>query len=130
YMDHILNSPDGLSFEQELSKYLTFPGGGYPSITTEEYFRGAETTNESLDAAKKLSKDLIEPWVGMPLTKEEKDEFGGVIADIEKYVDEMRDKFISGSEPLSKWEDYVEELEKMNLDEYMDVRIKAIERQF
>ncbi|WP_165769010.1 hypothetical protein [Virgibacillus profundi] len=41
----------------------------------------------------------------------------------------MRDKFISGNEPFSNWDDYIETIEKMGLNDYMDIKIEAIERQ-
>ena len=131
YMDHIMNSKNGLSFEEELAKYLTFPGGGFPSMTSEKFFQGAESSDISLDAAEKLSNNLVEDgWVAMPHTKEENDELRGFGADIEKYVAEMREKFISGDQPLSKWEDYVKELEKMDVARYVEIKKQAIERQF
>ncbi|HLQ72315.1 MAG TPA: extracellular solute-binding protein, partial [Bacillota bacterium] len=124
YMDHILNSEEGLTYEEELAKYLTFPGGGFPSMTTEKYFKGAESSPESLEAAEKLEKDMPEdPWITPVHTKEENDELRGFGSDIEKYVTEMRDKFISGDEPLSNWDKYVKEIEKMNLDRYMEIKI-------
>jgi len=130
YMDHILNSEEGLTFEEELAKYLTFPGGGFPSMTTKEYFKGAESSPESLEAAEKLEKNMPkEPWISPIHTKEENDELRGFGSDIEKYVEEMRDKFISGDEPLSNWDHYVKEIEKMHLDEYMQIKIDALERQ-
>lgn len=131
YMDHILNSEDGLSYEEELAKYLTFPGGGFPSVTSEEFFKGAESSEESLASADLLSENLVEdPWVSMPHTKEENDQLRGFGTDIEKYVEEMREKFISGDESLDNWDHYVNEIKKMNLDEYMKIKTDTIERQF
>src|SRR5699024_2556585 len=52
YVDDITNSPEGLTFEQELAKYLVWPGGAYAStILKEEYFEGLETTPASIEAA-------------------------------------------------------------------------------
>ncbi|WP_217586486.1 extracellular solute-binding protein [Lentibacillus saliphilus] len=131
YKDHIMNSKEGLSFEEELAKYLTFPGGGFPSMTSQKYFLGAESSPESLAVAEKLGQNLAEDrWIRMPHTKEENDQLRGFGTDIEKYVSEMREKFISGAEPISEWDNYVNELEKMGLEEYMDIKIDAIERQY
>src|SRR5699024_7847915 len=120
YRDHIVNSEDGLSFEAELARYLTFPGGGFQSMTSEVHVKGAESSLESVEAADKLEEYMPEePWISAVHTKEENDELRGFGSDIEKYVEEMRDKFISGDEPLSNWDKYVNELEKMDLDRYM-----------
>ena len=113
-----------------LKDYLTFGGGGYPALTIENYFRGAETAPEALEAADTLEPDLLEdPWPNEKYTSEEVDQLQGFGSDIDEYVGEMRDKFISGNESLDQWDDYVETLERIGLDDYMEIKIKAIERQ-
>lgn len=129
YLDEILNSPDGKTVEQELIKYLTFPGGGSPSIIKEEYFMGSENSEMSHDQAKKVEPYLIEEvWPAFSLTEEESKIMDSYGTDINKYVTEMRDKFIVGSESLDDWDAYVNEIDKMGLEEYMKVQEAAYER--
>ncbi|MBO0993328.1 extracellular solute-binding protein [Bacillus sp. SD088] len=129
YMDHILNSKEGLSNEEEWAKYLTFPGGGFPSMTTLKYFQGAESKPDEMASSDLLAPDLVkEPWLSIRHTNEETSKLNGFGADIEKYVVEMRDKFIVGTEPLSKYDEYVKTLERMGLEDYMKLKIEAIER--
>src|SRR5699024_11819812 len=128
YTDKVLDSD--LAFSEQVNRFFTFPGGGYPTIVKESYFEGAESSEISVEAASKLVDDLVEdPWTSPLHTEEENKKLQGFGADIEKYVAEMRDKFISGKESFDKWDDYVAELEKMNLDEYMEIKETAIERQ-
>ncbi len=49
-------------------------------------------------------------------------------ADIEKYVEEMRDKFISGNVSFSEWDKYVKTIEDMRLSEYMNIQEEAYKR--
>src|SRR5699024_2358039 len=129
YTDKVVGDKD-MAFSEQVSRFFTFPGGGFPTMVKREYFNGAESSDISVEAAEKLKGDLVEnPWPALLHTEEENKKLQGFGSDIEKYVDEMRDKFISGKEPFSKWDDYVNELEKMNLDEYMEIKIKALERQ-
>lgn len=128
YMDHILNSEEGLSLEQEQAKYLTFPGGGWPSIAKRGYFRGPAMSDKAAEAAERLEPNIVDPWPAFIYTNEENDKLSVLGADIDKYVEEMRDKFISGDEPLSNWDKYVETIEKMKLDEYMQIKGQAYER--
>ncbi|WP_217586487.1 extracellular solute-binding protein [Lentibacillus saliphilus] len=129
YTDKVLGDKD-LSFSEQVSRFLTFPGGGFPTMLKENYFRGAESSDISVEAAEKVKPDLVEdPWPSILHTEEENKDLQGFGADIEKYVAEMRDKFISGTEPFSKWDAYIGELEKMGLDDYMDIKVTAIERQ-
>lgn len=129
FMDHISNSEDGLTEEQEAAKYLTYPGGGFPSIVSEEYFQGAEGSAQSIEAGEMLRPNLIdEPWSSFIYVKEENDGLNSFGNDIDKYVTEMQDKFIAGDVPFSEWEDYVKTLENMNLEEYMEIKETAYER--
>lgn len=130
YMDHILNSEEGNTVPQEQAKYLTFPGGGYPSVIKEEYFVGAaESAPSAIAAAKVLEPDIVkDPWPILVHTKEEADKLDAFGSDIEKYVGEMRDKFIAGQESFDNWDKYVKELDKMNLKEYMEIKQAALDR--
>src|SRR5699024_4788258 len=129
YMDHILNSKDGLSRDQEVKKYLTTPGGGYPSIVNSKYFSGAEGTEKSMAVAKDLEPDLVQDvWSEFKYLKDEMRDLNTFGNDIEKYVVEMRDKFIAGKEPLSNWDKYVETIEKMGLEDYMEIQEAAYDR--
>src|SRR5699024_4494922 len=121
FMDHILNSEEGLTFEEEAAKYLTFPGGSFPSKVDEDFFQGVANAPQSLEASEKLEPDMISDddiWPTLTYTKQENDKLQAFGQDIEKYVDEMTDKFISGEESLSKWDDFVDEIEKMGVSDY------------
>lgn len=129
YIDEIVNSPEGLTFEQELGKYLTWLGGGYPGIVTQEYFHGLENSPQALDATEKLEPHIIdEVWPQFNHTKEENDYLLSQGADIRSFVTESRDLFISGKRPLSEWDDYVKTLENMGLEEYMKVMEATVKR--
>lgn len=128
YIDEIENDPD-LSLDQAVAQYLTWPGGQYPGIIKEEYFKGAEGAPESKEAADKLEPSFPEElWPDFTYTEEENQMMTSTGADIEKYVDEMREKFIKGSESLDEWDDYVDTIKDMGLDEYMEVQEDAYER--
>ncbi|MBO0991820.1 extracellular solute-binding protein [Bacillus sp. SD088] len=129
YLDKITDSPDGLSMEQELSNYVTWLGGGYPGIVKQETFQGAESLTSSIEAAEKLEPNMLdEIWPSFTYTVEENNKLSGLEADIHKYVNEMQDKFITGTEPFSKWDDYIKEIEKMGLDQYMEIQEEAYKR--
>ncbi|PAV31194.1 ABC transporter substrate-binding protein [Virgibacillus profundi] len=128
YMDHIRNSDEGLTLDQEVAKYLTWVGG-IPAILKKDYFQGSEKSPSSLEAADKIEPYIIdEVWGSFTYTAEENNKLSALSADIEKYVDEMLDKFISGDVPLSEWENYVQTIKDMGLDEYMEIQNTAFER--
>lgn len=129
YLDEIKNSPDGKSLEEELSKYVTYLGGGYPGMVMQDSFKGAESLPSSVEAAEKLEPYIVdEIWPSFTYTTEENKKLSTIKSDLEKYVDEMQDKFITGDKSFSEWDEYVEKVESMRLDEYLDIQQGALER--
>lgn len=131
YLDEIKNSPDGKSLEEELANYVTYLGGGYPGRVMEETFQGAEALQSSIDAAEVIEPYIVEEaWPLFPYTHEESKDLSVIASDLEKYVDEMQDKFIAGDKPFSEWDDYVEEVENMRVDDYLDIQQSAVDRYY
>ncbi len=129
YTEKITDDPDGLTLEQALRPYITWLGGGYPGIVQTEYFKGAENSEESIKATEVLEPDTVEEvWPSFPFTVEENQQLAPLKADIEKYIEEMQDKFIAGEEPFSEWDKYKETLDKMGLEEYMEINHQGYER--
>src|SRR5699024_8324281 len=128
-MDHITNSPDGLTITQELAKYLITPGGGHPRVSVQEYSTGSEASEGDL----KVTEEILKPhlpdtvWSKFTYTLDETRELRS-LEEIEKYVTEMRAKFITGDIDMSEWDDYLETVEKMGLDRYMEIQKDAYER--
>lgn len=126
YKDYIVDSDESLT--DELNKF-TIWGGGFPLLFKEEYFFGAETTDQELEATDKLEPDTIEtPLPQLPYTSEEMKILNSLGTDIEKYVNEMKDKFIEGQNSFDEWDQYVDTIEKMGLEEYMGIQQDAYER--
>ncbi|MFD0868696.1 Lipoprotein lplA [Chlamydia abortus] len=129
YLDEISNHPGGLSLDEAVSQYLIWPGGGTPGIISEQYFKGGESLPTSMETAK-----LLEPYAGSEVwppfsfTSEENSRMAGLSSDIGTYVTEMRAKFITGAKPLSEWDEYVQTIKKMGLEEYMKIYQSAYER--
>lgn len=129
YVDKIVNDPEGLSKDEAILKYLGWVGVGAPGILMEQYFDGSESADQALEAAKKVEPYLIEEaWPPFTYTEEEAKRLDALAADIEKYVVEMQDKFIVGETAFSEWDSYVDSIQKMGLDEYMEIQKAAFER--
>ncbi len=59
------------------------------------------------------------------LGEEEQKQIMGIQTDITTYVTQMEAKFITGAENLENFDAYVEQLEKMGLDEYLKIQQEA-----
>jgi putative aldouronate transport system substrate-binding protein len=55
-------------------------------------------------------------------TTEEQSVLDMVWPDFETYIEEMRVRFITGAEPLSNFDDYVETLERIGLSQLLQVQ--------
>ncbi len=129
YMEKITNSSEGLTKEQEIVKYLGWVGIGAPGILMQDYFDGSEGSDQAVEAASKVEPYLLdEVWPPFTYTEEEAKRLSALSADIEKYVNEMQDKFVVGEESFDKWDSFVKNIEKMGLEEYMEIQKQAFER--
>ena len=115
--------------EKKTSYFLTWPGGGYPSMVKQEYFKGAESLPISIESVKKIKPYFIkEAWPLFTYTDEENQIMRSVQTDIETYVNEMLAKFVTGKTPFTEWDNYVQTLKNMGLDKYMQVYKSAYQR--
>lgn len=129
YTDEINKNPSGLTFEQALIKYVVWPGGGYPNIVQQKYFKGAESRPESLETAERFSAHLPEEiWPTFTFTIEENEDMSTLGSDINDYVTEMRAKFVSGKASFDEWDQYVKTLEQMGMKRYMEIYKSAYDR--
>lgn len=128
FMDHIKNSDEGLTLDQEVAKYLTWVVGT-PSVLKEEYFQGSERHPSAIAAAEAIEPDLVEEmWPAFLYTSEESKRLSSLEGDIHKYADEAQDLFISGRMSFDKWDEYVEKIENMGLEEYLEIKNEAYDR--
>lgn len=129
YTKEITENPNGLTFEQALVKYVVWPGGGYPNIVRQKFFKGAESQPEAVQAAERFAKHLPEEiWPAFNFTEQENDQMATLGADINNYVTEMQAKFVSGRASFDEWDQYIDTLKKMGLDQYMKKYKSAYER--
>jgi putative aldouronate transport system substrate-binding protein len=68
---------------------------------------------------------LVDP----AFTPEEEDILSTLKTNIDKHISESIAKFIVGERPISEWDQYVQELKKINVDRLMDIYQKAYDRQ-
>ena len=128
YNDEITESDQP---EKQISQYMPWVGINSPGLVKEKYYTGVETSDASLESADKIEPYVPENiWPELTYTKDETSVLASKGMDVEKYAGEMRDKFIAGMEKLddSTWEEYIETLEDMGLNEYMEARQTAYER--
>lgn len=131
YLETITNNPDGKNMDQAISDYLTWPGGYYPGIVTQKFFQGAEAKENSVKNAEQvepfgLKDEDILP--GLNYTVEESEQVSAIATDINTFIDESIAGFVTGKTSFDKWDDYVKTIEKMGLEDYLELAQGAYER--
>ena len=123
------NIPEGSTFDQVISHYVPYAGGGLPGLQKTEFFKGGETQPIGLKAGINMASFTPkEVWEKFSYTLDEIDEMGAIESDIIGYVNQMVPQFIQGKISFSEWDNYVSAITKMNLERYMEIYTKAHER--
>lgn len=129
FTDMVVNNPD-LAFDIAISVYCEFNGGGY-------YIMNAKTdsnyTEVQMEARKNwlTNSDTAYNYPGYAsLNADESSVYGGLIGDINTYVEEMTLKYITGGEPLTEesFAAYQEALEGFGVQDCIDVYQSAYDR--
>ncbi|MDR6553440.1 extracellular solute-binding protein [Paenibacillus qinlingensis] len=127
YINEIKKNPNGLTPQDASSQYMAWNGGDNPTIITEKYFKFI--TPMSMEVAQAVDKfKPKEVWPPFVYTAEENAKVQGVRNDINTYVAEMRDQFISGKIPFTQWDEYLAKLKQIGLDKLMEVNQASYER--
>ncbi len=129
FTEEITNNPDGLTFDQALTPYVTWMGGSYPGYAQEKYFGGSEALPSSLAVGKKVETDAPEEiWNGFNYTDDELKFKQSNGADLETFINETEAAFIAGDKDFSEWDQYVEQVKQMGQEQYLEVEKAAYER--
>ncbi|GAF17656.1 LOW QUALITY PROTEIN: ABC transporter, substrate-binding protein [Bacillus sp. JCM 19046] len=80
---------------------------------------------------KRLKRSIHMEEVPIPLlylTNEEQEIVNTIEVDLKSYVEQLEARFITGVEPLSNWDKYVETIKGMNIEEYIEIYQGAYDR--
>lgn len=117
------------TFDEVVSSYSPYTGGNNPVIEKAPYFSGGEV--QPVPAASARAMFNYGPkvyWPSFTFTLEESDELNALETDINKYVKNARTEFVTGARSLSDWNNYVKDLEKMDVARLLEIYTTAIER--
>lgn len=131
YLEEMKNDPSGKTLDQHVGDYLMWPGGVYPGIVRYDYFKGAESGEKSTINSQEVKQYRIPDEDILPkmnYTLEENEQVSAILTDVNTYIEETMAKFITGEMSFDEWDSYLANLEKMNVQQYVDITQKAYER--
>jgi putative aldouronate transport system substrate-binding protein len=122
FFDKVLKNPDGLNPEDVLGDYVCWSGGGNPSVADYDHFYIHFSTLHNLTAANVLMdykpKEL---WGAFIYSTEDSEKLKILQTEIDTYATDMRAKFISGEIGFDSWDDYVQQIEALGIDQYEEI---------
>ena len=129
FTDYLLNHPGGWSRAQIFSAHTRASWNG-PMIQDRRY------EDQYLDLPEQVAAKGIwlqaEPFRNMmpPVTptQEESREFAQIVQSINTYANEMISRFILGTEPLSNFDAYVDQINRLGLPRALEIQTAALER--
>jgi len=125
FTDYVLKNPDGLGAIDVIRSVGAWPGTLYRQ--TEDYFL-AFNGSEFQSLAQKVLPYQIDKIPAMLSTEDETQVMKEVWTDINTYVNEMALKYILGQESLDKYDQFVETLKSMGIDEVIKVKQAQLDR--
>lgn len=129
YVEEITANPEGKSMSQMLA-HNCLAGVYGPFVQDERYIEQYYSMPQQQDALVQWSSCQMEKYrvPQLILTVEEKDIYTAIMGEIETYVGEMCNQFITGKKPISEFDDFVAEIKKMGIDDALAIKQAAYER--
>ena len=119
-------------YDKVISSITPYASGSIPGLIKDEFYCGAECRGVDLQTAKNLAPYINETTWKFNFTTEESEELSPLKADlITNCHDVYRAKFIKGELDINDdatWQSYVDEMQKLGLDRYIEIYQGALDR--
>ncbi len=127
FTDIITKNPDGMPSRLAVFKYA-MEQGGYVNDASKynSVYQPADLEAATIWSTNKDYSYNIPTTVS--LSADEATEFTNTIMDILTYSSEMSNKFITGKEPMSKYDDFVKQIKGMGIDKCIQLEQAAFDR--
>jgi putative aldouronate transport system substrate-binding protein len=129
YTDLITQNPEGLSMSSILARYARAGSGG-PFVQEKEYMEQYSALPQQRDALNKWVKADAAQYLMPPVSfqSEESGQMANIMSEVNTYIDEMFIKFVIGTEPIEKFDQYVQQVKKLKIDRAIAIQQDALDR--
>lgn len=129
YTDLIKNNPDKLTMKQAMARYAICALGRWPGVQMKEPVREQRFYPAQDECVVVWSK--AEETRRMPpltLTPDESKRYAQIMTEIDTYFSEMYNKIVTGQLPVSEYDNVVENMKKMGIEEAIKINQAALDR--
>lgn len=128
YTDIITKNPEGKSMSIAMSNYMRSHYSG-PMVQDKKYFEQFMKYPDQVKAVEQWAKaEYSRNFPKLTPTPEESQKIAAIMTEVKVYSDEMFTKFIMGQESLDKFDQYVERMKKMGIEDAIKIYQTALER--
>lgn len=124
YNDFMLKNPDGTAFWDLVGEYKVHQQAYLRDPMADGGLEGA--VMQSMTEWSKPGNDWVMPTISH--TDVENQEVSATMNDINTYITEMNFKFVMGTEPLSKFDEFVSKINGMGIDKVIKDKQAALDR--
>ncbi len=132
FTDLVRNDPDGRAARDVLSEYGCTLGLPYVRMQERDdallYIYSDRLREDILTLNEETSQFATEQLVLPPATEEESNRISGISGNISSYIWEMTGKFTVGEISRAAWDEYVDNIRKMGLDDLLAVKQAQYDR--
>jgi putative aldouronate transport system substrate-binding protein len=128
FTDLIANNPDGLSFAVSARRYMRSVTSG-PFVQDVRYFMQYMQYPQQKEALKVWA--AFDGSTRMPPitpTPDESNRLASIMTEVDTYINEEMLKFIMGQKDLNEFDQFVEQIKKMGIEEALQLKQAAIDR--
>ncbi|MDP4181019.1 MAG: extracellular solute-binding protein [Bacillota bacterium] len=129
YTDFVMNNPEKKSSTEVMSKYMRGHTNG-AFVQDKRYIEQYYALPQQKEAFDLWAKNDQKKYRMLPITPnvDESSELSTIVNNVNSYVDEMTIRFITGQDPISKFDDYVAQLKKLKIDRALEIYQAALDR--
>lgn len=120
------DNPDGISMQEFGMRYNNICA--FTDITYEDRLITSSPQNVEWVKLYQGLNRVTPPQPSLPTTSEELEKWVEIYPGVQKYFIQNVDKFIMGMRPISEWDQFIQELKKLGMDELVNIKQTQYDR--
>nr|WP_261800331.1 extracellular solute-binding protein [Paenibacillus sp. PAMC21692] len=127
YTDEVMKNPD-LPVTQAMAKYMMANYSG-PFVQDRRYMEQYAVLPTQKEAISTWMNAENDRWIPtLSLTSEESSKYASIMNDVKTYYDEMVNKFIMGVTPLDQFDQFVNIIQSMGIEDAIQIQQAGLDR--
>ena len=131
YTEKITKNPEGLNMSQALAMNVKAGRNGSFLVSMDylmQYYEIPQQRDALSQWVKGYDESIKHRMSNVTPSIEEASDYSAIMTEVNKYIDQMVPKFIMGLEPLEKYDEFIAQIEKLNIARAVEIQQSAYDR--